>query len=86
MADGIRPGVYNIDYFSGSQVAIYIGDVFVDEITAINFVAQQPRRPLYGYADQHFPPSPDDPQQLVSTIAKCGPLFTSSSTEHRAGD
>lgn len=52
--DGIRPGVYNIDYFSGSQVALYIGDVFVDEVTAISFGARQSRRPLYGYADQHF--------------------------------
>jgi hypothetical protein len=52
--NGVRPGIYNIDYFSGSQVAAYIGDVFVDEITAINFVVQQNRRPLYGYADQYF--------------------------------
>jgi len=52
--DGIRPGVYNVDYFSGSQVAIFVGDIFVDEITAIAFNAQQSRRPLYGYADQHF--------------------------------
>lgn len=52
--DGIRPGIYNVDYFSGSQCAIYIGDVYVDEVTAISFVAQQNRRPLYGYADQYF--------------------------------
>jgi hypothetical protein len=52
--DGIRPGVYNVDYFSGSQVGIYCGDILVDEVTAINFVVQQSRRPLYGYADQHF--------------------------------
>ena len=52
--DGIRPGVYNVDYFNGSQVAAFIGDVFVEEVTAINFVVQQNRRPIYGYADQHF--------------------------------
>jgi len=52
--DGIRPGVYNVDWFSGSQVAAFIGDVFVDEITAINFVVQQNRRPIYGYADQYY--------------------------------
>lgn len=52
--DGIRPGIYNIDWFSGAQVACYIGDVFVDEITAINFTAQQNRRPIYGYGDQYF--------------------------------
>jgi hypothetical protein len=52
--DGIRPGVYNVDYFNGASCALYIGDILVDEITAINFVAQQNRRPLYGYADQYF--------------------------------
>jgi hypothetical protein len=52
--DGVRPGVYNIDWFSSSQVALYIGDVLIDEITSLNFVVQQNRRPLYGYADQYF--------------------------------
>lgn len=52
--DGIRPGIYNTEYFAGSQVAVFIGDLFVDEITAINFIAQQNRRPIYGYGDQYF--------------------------------
>jgi len=50
----IRPGVYNNEYFSSSQAAIYIGDVLVDEITAIQFMTQENRRPLYGYADRHY--------------------------------
>jgi hypothetical protein len=51
---GIRPGVYDVDHFSGAQVAVFIGDILVDEITAINFIVQQQRRPLYGYGDQYF--------------------------------
>ena len=49
-----RRGIYNIDYFSGSQVAIYIGDVLVDEITSMNFAVHQSRAPIYGYADKYF--------------------------------
>ena len=52
--DGIRPGVYNVDYYSGSQVAVYIGDVWVDDVTSIQFQAMQTRRPLFGYADELF--------------------------------
>ncbi len=50
MASDITPGIYNIEYFSGSQVACYIGDIWVDEITSINFGVRQSKQPLYGYA------------------------------------
>ncbi len=50
----IRQGIYNVDYFSGAQMAVYIGDVWVDEITSISYAVQQSRSPLYGYADQLF--------------------------------
>lgn len=53
-ATDIRPGIYNVEYFSGSQVALYIGDVWVDEITSITYNVTQDRKPLYGYADQLF--------------------------------
>lgn len=49
-----RPGIYNVEYFSGAQTAIYIGDVWVDEITSISFQVSQHRRPLYGYASELF--------------------------------
>lgn len=49
-----RRGIYNIEYFSGSQASIYIGDVLVDEITSFNYQVSQSRSPLYGYADQLF--------------------------------
>jgi hypothetical protein len=50
----IAPGIYNIEYFSGSQVAIYIGDVMVDEVTSMQFSVRQNKQPLYGYADTLF--------------------------------
>jgi len=49
-----RRGIYNIEYFSGAQASIYIGDVLVDEVTSINYQVSQSRTPLYGYADQLF--------------------------------
>lgn len=48
----IRPGVYNIEYFSGAQVAIYFGHIWIDEITSMSFSVSQSRTPLYGYSDQ----------------------------------
>lgn len=47
-----RAGIYNIDYFSGAQVSVYIGDIWVDEVTSIQFSTQQSRTPLYGYSSQ----------------------------------
>jgi hypothetical protein len=52
--NGIKPGVYNIDWYTSSQVAIFIGDILIDEVTSMNFVVSQNRRPLYGYADTYF--------------------------------
>lgn len=54
MANDLPPvnrGIYNVEYFSGSQCAIYIGDIWVDEITQINYSVSQHKTPLYGYAD-----------------------------------
>lgn len=54
MTTNIRQGIYNTEYFSGAQVAMYIGDVFVDEVTSISYQVSQNRVPLYGYADTLF--------------------------------
>jgi len=51
---GIRPGVYEVDYFSSSQVGIFVGDILIDEITSLAFSVTQSRKPLYGYADTFF--------------------------------
>jgi len=47
-----RPGVYNKEYFTGAQTALYIGDILVDEVVRLEFVARQTKRPIYGYASQ----------------------------------
>lgn len=49
-----RRGVYNIEYFSGAQVSLYIGDVWVDEVTTLSYGYQQSRTPIYGYASTLF--------------------------------
>ena len=47
-------GIYDNDYFSGAQVALYIGDVWVDEVTSVGFQVVQNRMPIYGYASALF--------------------------------
>lgn len=44
-ANVVRRGVYNIEYFSGAQVSLYIGDVWVDEVTTLAYGYQQSRAP-----------------------------------------
>lgn len=46
--------IYDLDYFSGSQCFLYIGDVWVDEITSLQYQITQNKQPLYGYASQLF--------------------------------
>jgi hypothetical protein len=49
-----RRGIYNVEYFSGAQASLYIGDVWVDECTGITYQVSQNRTPLYGYADTYW--------------------------------
>lgn len=46
--------VYDKEYYSGTQAALYIGDVFVDEIVAYSFAVSENKTPIYGYASQLF--------------------------------
>lgn len=63
MADGRRVGGYDqrpsstteyqrfkSEYFSGADVRIYFGDIWVDEITNLQFTLQEQVVPIYGYA------------------------------------
>lgn len=45
---------YEFDHFSGSQIGIYIGDVFIDEIARVEFNVHQAKKPIYGYASQYY--------------------------------
>ena len=44
--------VYDLEYFSGAQMFLYIGEVWVDEITSLRYITQQDKTPIYGYASQ----------------------------------
>lgn len=46
--------IYDQEYFSGSQVNIYIGDVLIDEITSMSFQVTENKRVWYGYGSQIF--------------------------------
>ena len=46
--------IYDVEYFTGSQASIYIGDVLVDEVESIAWNLQQSKQPVYGYASQLF--------------------------------
>jgi hypothetical protein len=45
---------YEFDYFSGTQIQIYIGDILIDDAYSIQFQATQTKRPIYGYGSQYF--------------------------------
>jgi len=45
---------YEFDYFSGSQISIYIGDILVDDIAHIQYSVSQGKKPVYSYASQYF--------------------------------
>lgn len=44
----------NEEYFSGSQASIFIGDVWVDEITDWQCSVGAQSQPIYGYGDTFF--------------------------------
>jgi hypothetical protein len=45
---------YEYDWFTGSQIGIMFGDVLVDNIVAIDFIVNQNKTPVYGYANQYY--------------------------------
>lgn len=45
---------YDQTYFSGSQVGIFIGDLWVDDIYGLEFQVQAGMRPIYGYRSPNF--------------------------------
>lgn len=45
---------YPQDYYTGTQVRIYFGSVWVDDIATIQYQTTHSKTPLYGYADHQF--------------------------------
>ncbi len=41
--------LFSSDYFSGADVKLYFGDIWVDEVTTITFQLQEEVMPIYGY-------------------------------------
>lgn len=45
---------FSSDFFTGSDVRIYFGDTWVDEITGLAFAVQEQVQPIYGYASYTY--------------------------------
>lgn len=43
--------IFNEDYFSGADINIFFGDIWVDEATGLQFALQEEVLPVYGYSD-----------------------------------
>lgn len=48
------PFVYDSEYYTSTQAAIYIGDVWVDEVTGIQYEVAQVKTPVFGYGSQFY--------------------------------
>lgn len=45
---------YTTDYFAGNQVSIWVGNIWLDDITMIQYNMSQAKRPFYGYKSQKY--------------------------------
>lgn len=48
-----RTKINNV-YYSGTQVSVFIGDIWVDDCVSISWQKSHNRNPVYGYGSQHF--------------------------------
>jgi hypothetical protein len=46
--------VNKFDFYSGSQITIWFGNILIDDINSIQWVRNQSKLPIYGYASQLF--------------------------------
>jgi len=46
--------INKFDHYSGSQIGVWFGNIYLDDINSIQWTRQQSKRPLYGYASQNF--------------------------------
>jgi hypothetical protein len=45
---------YKTYYYTGGQAQVYMGDVFLDEITSMQFSTVTNKTPIFGYASKRF--------------------------------
>lgn len=48
------PTFNKFDYYSGSQIGVWFGNVYIDDIQSIQWSRNQAKKPIYGYASQTF--------------------------------
>lgn len=41
---------FNSDYFEGTDIRIYFGDIWIDEVTSLQYMMQENVAPIFGYA------------------------------------
>jgi hypothetical protein len=41
---------FRADYFAGADIRIYFGDIWIDEVTSLQFTLQEQVAPIFGYA------------------------------------
>jgi hypothetical protein len=46
--------INKFDFYSGSQITIWLGNILIDDINSIQWVRTQGKMPIYGYASQLF--------------------------------
>ena len=71
--DFVRPTVeykrFNEEYFAGADVRIYFGDIWVDEITRLEFTMQENVAPIYGYASYTWDAVARGTRQIQGTFS-----------------
>lgn len=45
---------YTTDYYAGNQVCLFMGNLWLTDITSIQFQSQQQKTPFWGYKSQKF--------------------------------
>jgi len=52
--NSIEYSVFKNEFFSGCDVGIYFGDLYIDEVINLEFSLQETKMPIYGYASYTF--------------------------------
>ena len=46
--------INKFDFYSGSQITVWFGNILIDDINSIQWIRTQSKRPIFGYASQLF--------------------------------
>lgn len=59
---------FSEEYFAGSDVRIYFGDIWVDEVTSLQFTLQENVAPIFGYASHTYDAVARGSRQIQGTF------------------